>query len=288
MGLFLLDKITLCITIKQQRSDILGNYVLYLDESVSNKKIEGIKYKVLTVGGCIVKNEKVNEIDHEINCIKDKIWYGFDEPENNIFHSVQIYRAIFGRNIYKFKYNEVFKLHKNQTFLFNGIKKIFDDDEIIIIAASGCLNDLEKNYKQEYSEAYVGLFERILENYAHFLIKENSKGTVVIEESSLADGILKKFFRVKSRGTLHINRKTIQPRLDSIKIISKYDNNNLLQLSDIVAYTLSRNAVGKENLKPGVYKNIRKILYDGKIGRSDLFGHTIYKVTNFKKRALDK
>lgn len=252
-------------------------YVLYLDESTYYPRMNK-KEHFLSLAGIVVPYTSIKELNKQVDEVKREIWG--ESADNTILHCVDVYKTIYTRkfNKRKYPYYDKLLLNKNKKLLFSAVNDIIRKQEIVTFGASASLWDLRRLYGQNYNEAYVSLFEKVIENYTHFLISKKATGSVIFEKDSNSDGITKKFYRIKARGTLYFSRKTLQPTLETIKFIPKSENVNLLQLADFISNSFSRNIAGEPAAKPGVFRNSKKALYDGGICRPEIFGNPKFDV----------
>lgn len=244
----------------------MQEYTLYLDESRNYDKT------YVTVSGIIVKNSDIEIIDTGISeaklCIWDKNYiekntptlhcvdlttlknYSYN-PKNKVLskrldlaHDYSIFKNTDASDI-KSKYNNV----------HSRLCKILREINSTII---GCLIDYNKfqylygdQAEKIESELFVEVaMQETIENYAHFLYKNNGIGSIVYESRTGIDAYTNRsldfkmydnFCKIKSgnKGISFINQDKLSKTIRYLNIHSKKENIAGLQLADFIAYHIA-------------------------------------------------
>lgn len=238
----------------------MKNYVLFLDESKPN----GSSIKHMCLGGIIIKEEIYKkQVIPQVNLLKTEIF----KTTDIILHEVEIRNAR----------NDFVLLRKEETrkLFWEKLKPIYENNNIRTLGVA--IN--KENYNRIYNEAtnndpYFIVLQIALENFVHFLEKNNVKGTVYIEsQNSAYDSMLRNHYhRIISNGTLYLDKNVFQERLLNINFLIKEDNNIGLQLADFIPGTLNRKCNGLPPKTPSLLDIIEDLLYDGNLGLKDRFG----------------
>jgi len=237
----------------------MDEHFLFLDES---QAIGAIKYFCLA-GYIVSRDEYTGRLIPMVNALKQKTFGKTDV----ILHEKDI-RDLSGD----------FACLSDKTAresFWTGIHDILNDSDIHVIGTGVSKNVATTVYKSRYINSdYNIALHSLLENYAYFLERNNSKGSVIIESTNgTADERLRNLFHdIVSDGTLFLNRNAYQKYLTTIAFHIKQDNNAGLQMADFIPNAINRKISG---LKPKPYSTISIIeakLYDGHLGLKDRFG----------------
>lgn len=239
----------------------MKEYYLFLDESKPNTN-----FRNFTLGGVVVeKSIYENNVRPETVKLK-KECFG---DENIILHEIDIRKK-------QGEYKGITK--EQQEIIFSKLDKLFENNEIEVLAVSINLDDLDMLYgTNERNDIYYIALQLLMENYVHFLISNEGKGQLYLESTDAVNNskLQNLFHMLKATGTLFMKKEVLQDRLGAISFPIKSDNIIGLQLADFIPNVLARKALGKEQKNFSIYKGIENKLYDGKIDRKDKFGFKI-------------
>lgn len=239
----------------------MKEYYLFLDESKPNTN-----FRNFTLGGVVVeKSIYENNVRPETVKLK-KECFG---DENIILHEIDIRKK-------QGEYKGITK--EQQEIFFSKLDKLFENNEIEVLAVSINLDDLDMLYgTNERNDIYYIALQLLMENYVHFLISNEGKGQLYLESTDAVNNskLQNLFHMLKATGTLFMKKEVLQDRLGAISFPIKSDNIIGLQLADFIPNVLARKALGKEQKNFSIYKGIENKLYDGKIDRKDKFGFKI-------------
>lgn len=239
----------------------MKEYYLFLDESKPNTN-----FRNFTLGGVVVeKSIYENNVRPETVKLK-KECFG---DENIILHEIDIRKK-------QGEYKGITK--EEQEIFFSKLDKLFENNEIEVLAVSINLDDLDMLYGiNERNDIYYIALQLLMENYVHFLISNEGKGQLYLESTDAVNNskLQNLFHMLKATGTLFMKKEVLQDRLGAISFPIKSDNIIGLQLADFIPNVLARKALGKEQKNFSIYKGIENKLYDGKINRKDKFGFKI-------------
>lgn len=237
-------------------------YYLFLDESKPN----GSNIKHLCLAGIIVEKEVYqNKIIPQVNSLKHAV-FGNSEI---ILHESEIRRA-------KPPYSKMRKTEKRTEF-WEGMQGIFRNP-LVPIGAAIHIDNYKKYYDDnDLNDEYYIVLQIVLENFVHFLRKENAKGQVYIESTDQTYDLKLRntYHKIVANGTLYYSPYAFQHRLLNINFMIKADNNIGLQLADFVPGTLNRYCNGLDTKKPTIFPLINNALYDGGLGLKERFGFKV-------------
>lgn len=241
----------------------MEEYYLFLDESKPNSNFENF-----TLGGVAVNKKQYDDLVKSINKLKTDIFLN----DAVILHEFDI----------RGKKGEFIGITQTQQEnFFNGLGEIFSKDKLLkVLAVSINTNDLEKLYNlEEINDIYYIALQLLMENFTHFLSKNNGVGTIFLETTDIANNtkLQNLFHMLKATGTLFFKKESLQKRLSTINFAIKSENNIGLQLADFVPNPLARCALGKKQKLYSIFDDIKKILYDGELGMQNRYGFKIIK-----------
>ena len=257
----------------------MGNYTLYLDES----ELPEINLKkFFCIGGIIVEDSYHDkELTNQINKSKHAIWNKEKNPEQCILHELEINEA-HNKHFSKIeKYNRMFCVESCYKKAYKEIAYIFSDKNITTMAVCLEIESIDKCYKDErivINNKYVICMQLLIENYCHFLIKNNSTGKICYEslQEKQNDSIRKRYGQIYHSGTMFYPSNVICKYLNkNMEFKDKQDNITGLQIADFVPNDIARYKAGISCKYKSSHKNIRARLYDGEIDRKDRFGNKI-------------
>jgi Protein of unknown function (DUF3800) len=251
-------------------------YLLFLDESETHTHF---KNKVFCIAGIIVeKNFHDNVLKNEINDIKELIW-GLNAVDNNkyILHEKDI-KEVQNKNNYKPKVDPIyhaFKYPRNTNVLNKGLKKILGFEEVTVIGACVVNDEISKHYHDDIiTKRELIAMQVILENFCHFLQRNNGYGNVYYESIGIVENnrMRRRFNLIEVMGTMYVSSEAIQQRIINIHFPLKQDNVPGLQVADFIPNSIARKVAKKKKRKPNIDNDIRLARYDGGIMKHDKFG----------------
>lgn len=237
----------------------MKEFILFLDES---KNTPPSTY--FSLGGCAIEKEYYEQtIIPYVNDIKKEIF----GRENVILHETEIRAA--KCDDYKILRN---KDIREKFWLKMG--ELFDKHDITVFSATIEPDVQKSRYNSKYlNEEYFICLESVLENFSHFLEKNNAIGKIVFEcQNTKADNRIKAhFLRLNKRGTRFFNSSATK-QIVSIDSYMKSDLNVGLQIADFIPNTIKKYANGISQKLPTIEKNIVGKLYDGYCKMPEIFG----------------
>lgn len=260
-------------------------YTLYLDESeipITDSDGNTLS-KLFVIGGIIIDDlYHDNELTVELNTIKDKIWNqdNFkDKRHDYVLHEMEVTYAKFGRfGKMKHKYHKIFAKPSKYKLIYEQLTNLIDNGEFSIIASSINEQELFKIYNQNVINNRMSiLMQVIIENYYHFLVENDSTGSICYESmpTNQNEIIKKRYIYVKNTGTMYYPAKSINRRIDQLYFKDKDENIAGLQIADFIPNTLGRVECDKDSNSKLYYDCIFKKLYDGNRKLSEKFGYKI-------------
>lgn len=254
-------------------------YKLFLDESENTEK------NILVVAGVAIECDKEKELEAKILEAKRILWDDeYIQNNETVLHCTEL--SVIKNNKNNFQLSHYIK--RDSYRFFEGlepkeikakvegvVEKVTVAIDTLDVTILGCVVDLNKYreyYPQEYDDAYDIALESIIENYVHFLKRENAVGDIVYESrdinntGSSADvkmyqnycGII-----ANNKGILSIKPKEIQNRLRKFETVSKMVENAGIEMADFVSYYLIKSLSIDEKQRPQIVKSIEKKLYNG-------------------------
>ncbi len=253
-------------------------YNLYLDESESFSN--EATYRSFSIAGVAIE-EKYHDtiVVNQLNVLKSSIWNDLPNPHSLIFHEKDIRYASNPCNKYTLKnikpeYRR-FKNGNNMKKLYNGLNNIIDNRNITIIGTGINQHELYTSYPKDLipDRSFIAL-QIILENFCHFLKKNNAKGKIVYESVGYTEdrNMRMRYHQIKAMGSIYINPHSMQELLIGIDFYKKSENVAGLQIADFVPNDIVRSVLAKKQHKYNVNNAIKKQRYNGGIQRKDKFG----------------
>lgn len=254
----------------------MANYFLFLDELKPNDN-----YKFFCMGGCFI----------EENHYRTKVVPMMKQLKNNIFGNCSV---VLHENEIR-KYKDTFQRFKDdkskEEKFWNGVGDVFKNCDIHTLCVGIDMENLPKYYptKTEKDDEYYIALQIILENFVHFLIKNNGMGCVYFESRDMKSdyALYEHYNMIKKNGTLFLNSELMGKHLKCISFPLKIDNNIGLQLADFVpnpvvrhfqSLELKNNKIDKidkdfcEQRDLNIFQQIQEKAYNGNIDRNDRFG----------------
>lgn len=254
----------------------MKEYTLFLDES--NTHQNGDK-KAFAVGGFIIENNDIDNMELELNKIKAEIWSDLPNNINIILHEKDLKDAIDHRmkcSDLKEEYRRFRRNSNKVTLLYKKMSELVKKSNIHTL---GCIV-VEDNFYTNFSkvignEISLVCMQIIIENYTHFLYQNGGVGKIIYESRDAQDkNMLMRFYEVSTIGTMYIQPYAIQQRISQISFVSKQMNNCCLQVADFIPNQIARKKTGK-NIKAHVVNLTNNIFlksYDGGNGNSSRYG----------------
>lgn len=175
----------------------------------------------------------------------------------------------------------IFQVPGKKKEMWDRVCVIFTTLKLPIFAVSIHSRDYPSIYGESRDPYHVAL-QLILENFLHFLVKNDGCGDIQLESTNTDpdqkdEQLTQHFHYLKANGTLFYGRRVIQRRLGSFSVNPKTLNIVGLQLADLLPNTINRHlSNGKYPLRSHSLINvIQAQLYDGDCGNTALFGHKI-------------
>lgn len=255
----------------------MNEYTLYLDETYTYKG-KG-KYPAFAIGGFIVKDSDIESINKKVDTLKILLWGDLPNPKGVILHELDLKDALdrrVGIDKLKSEYKRFRRNSNKATILYKEMSKIIKNSNIYTIGCVLNQDDYNSNFPKEIgNDQALVCMQIILENYTHFLYKNDAIGKIVYESRGVMDKtMLMRFYQVSSIGTMYVKPESIQHRIKQICFIEKKKNLNCLQVADFIPNQIARKKSGK-TIKKNVINLTNNIIlksYDGTTGNFDRYG----------------
>lgn len=238
----------------------MKTYYLFLDEVTPNTN-----FNYFSLAGFIIESSNYqNKIIPLVNNIKNTI-FGTDDI---ILHEIDIRKE-----------EEPFTVMKNEQQRKQFWKMMSDlfvePDLITTIGVAIDCTEYKRIYNTPYSsKEYNVALQVLMENFTHFLEKNNGKGSVFIESRNpTEDKRLQNHYHILlANGSLFFDKDVLQKRLGPISFPIKADNNIGLQIADFIPNPLARECGKRRQKNPNLFSEIKSKLYDGEVGLPNRFG----------------
>lgn len=264
----------------------MDEYTLYLDESYTYKN--NGKKPAFAVGGFIVKNSNISKTNEGIDSLKQEIWNDIPKPTDIILHELDLKDALnkrVPRKKIKAHYDR-FRINKNlSNIVYRRISKIIKTEDIKTVGCVVIKNRYFDNFPIKIgNEISLVCMQIIIENYVHFLFKNDAIGSIVYESRDAMDTtMLRRYYQIASIGTMYIKPDAIQQRISQFRFIHKNENCQCLQLADFIPNIIARKMSHKN-----IYQNTKDLLnnillksYDGTNNNKDRYGiKTVPRISN--------
>ena len=238
----------------------MKEFYLFLDESKNTPPSE-----YFALGGFAVeKTVYQNEICPYMKKMKKDIF----GDEDIILHETELRLA--RKESYR-----IMRKSEYRALFWKRMGELFDKWNITVFTAVINPKKYRATYQSEFlNDEYFVCLEVVLEKFAHFLEKENATGIVCIESQNLkADNRLRNHYgQLLKRGTRDLNNVALQQQIQGLYFYQKADLNIGLQIADFVPNTLKKHANGIPCRQPSIETQIVRCLYDGKVGKPNVFG----------------
>lgn len=258
----------------------MKKYTLFLDESETKTLDQAThKYQDLhfCMSGIIVADDDIPQLTNSLNQFKRTVWSDVPDPESVIMHQMRILDAEKGR-LDSTKYPEYVRFARNRSRkdFYVGLRHVFAQNNITIVGC--CISeDKMRGFYQERNnrpDQYLIAMQFILENYCHFLCKQNGRGNIIYESRELIgnERLRDRYYHIKLMGSMYMNRATTERRLLGIDFVEKNQNVAGLQVADFVPHGVARHFAGMNQIKYNIFSTLRFHRYDGGIGAPDRYG----------------
>ena len=265
---------------------VMNEYTLYLDESYTYRN--NGKKPAFAVGGFIVKNSDIPNVNFRIDELKKEIWKDLNVPTDVILHELDLKDALNKRIKKKDLKSEYVRFrddNRKANTLYRRISKIIKTQNIHTVGCVVIKNRYFSNFpKVIANEISLVCMQIIIENYVHFLMKNDATGSIVYESRDAMDNtMLRRYYQIASIGTMYIKPDAIQQRILQFRFIHKKENCQCLQLADFIPNIIARK-MSKKTIYPNTKDLINNILlksYDGTNNNKDRYGiKTVPRISN--------
>lgn len=214
-------------------------YFLFLDECGDhNLSNYNPTFPIFTLSGIIVSESDYHLIDEKLNILKQQFWGN----KTIVFHSRDIRKLQNGFEV-------LFDLEKKKVF-YDTLNAIMHTSNYSIISCSIMKQAYIKKYGRLEDDVYGLSLSFVMERTVALLDGLNQKDNpieleVFVEKrGKKEDGNLLKFYNeVLDRGTYYVNPQRMKTYFKACHFEWKKANINGLQLSDLVAYPISRHVL---------------------------------------------
>lgn len=246
-------------------------YTLYLDESTTHNNHRN---QVFCMAGVIIKDSEYSSIIvPEMKSLKKSIWYDVPSPENIIIHQKEVNDGQKCRtqnpDFVRFRQNRYSRM------LYGGLDTIFSRNSLTVIGTCIIIDDLNRFFVNSIKrDKYLIALQLLLENYCHFLSRNNGIGKIVYESRTETDNekMRMRFYHIKLMGSMYIDAPVMLKRLTTIEFPSKKDNVEGLQIADFVPNYFARKQLNKPQKRINIDNQLRRCRYDGNLNLRDRFG----------------
>ena len=238
----------------------MKEYILFLDESKNTPP--SVHF---CLGGCAIEKEYYNNTILPFVANMKKEIFG---DENIILHETEL------RAVKRTEYAVLRNKDKRELF-WNRMAELFNNHNITVFSAVINPEKHRSLYNSKYlNDEYSICLEIVLEQYAHFLEKNNAIGSVCIEsQNTKADNRLNNHYqRLVKRGTRNLNNIALHKHIGTLSFYMKTDLNVGLQIADFIPNTLKKYAHSIAQKNPSIEGSIVGKLYDGHINAPTEFG----------------
>lgn len=256
-------------------------YTLFLDESethIHNKTNHRDEKYHFCMAGAIIAEDDYPVFEESVKQLKRNIWADRSNPEEIILHQMRIIDAEKGR-LDNTVYPEYSKFNKKseRVQFYNEIKRVFLNNNIVIVGSSICEDDLKKFYwvtGKNKQDQYLVATQLLLENYCHFLCSQNGMGNIIYEYRELKGNemLRDKYYHMKLMGSMYMNKDSAEKHLLGIDFVDKKENLAGLQIADFIPNAFARDHANVNQGKPNIFSTLRYCRYDGNQNCKDRFG----------------
>lgn len=135
-----------------------------------------------------------------------------------------------------------------------------------------------RRYNSEYPknishDSYELLFSTVINNYIHFLSKNNSRGSIIFEarEETQNKKIQQYYFHILKYGTNIFHSNAIEDYITTTSFLVKEENCIGLQIADLIAYNCVKH-INKNLIKHKMWDIIESKIYDGYCNDIETYG----------------
>lgn len=160
-----------------------------------------------------------------------------------------------------------------RTKFWDSLRNSIASVDFKIIASFTNVKEYSKEYPKLSHDVYELLFSCVMNNYLHFLTKNNARGSIVFEsrEETQNRKIQKHYFNILQNGTNIYMPEAIDKYITTTSFTVKEENSIGLQLADIVAYNCIRH-INNYNVQHGMWNILETKIYDGNKKDIDSYG----------------
>lgn len=206
------------------------------------------------------------------------------EYKNKLIPNIQDCKTILGNPHIVFHYTDLLKKQNdfahmcgnNQmcTDFWNKLQTSLKNTNYCILSSYTHIQNYNKEYpKNLCRDSYELLFFTIINNYIHFLRKNNARGSIVFEarEETQNRKIQQYYFHMLQYGTNIYQAKAIGDLITTTSFIVKEENCIGLQIADIIANNCMKHVNGQIP-KHKMWDIFEPKLYDGNANDTNTYG----------------
>lgn len=259
---------------------MMKKYTLYLDESetkIFDRATQTYQNPHFCMAGIIVADNDLTQLTDSLNNFKRSIWGDLPRPESVIMHQMRILDAEKGR-LDSTKYPEYVRFSRNRSRkdFYVRLRQVFAQSNITIVGCCISEDNMRCFYRESNNrpDQYLIAMQFILENYCHFLCKQNGRGNIIYESRELIgnERLRDRYYHIKLMGSMYMTRATTEKRLLGIDFVEKSQNVAGLQVADFVPHSFARHFAGMDQMRYNIYNTLQFHRYDGGVGASDRYG----------------
>lgn len=250
----------MCKLFAQKDGVIVTDYYLFLDETIPNSSFPYFSL----AGFFISKNDYEAKLIPKMNSLKDSIF----SNRQIVLHEIELRNACDGQY-------RVMRNKETRELFWENLSNVFKDVPLYTIGVGIEVDEFKLLYHDcSVNDEYSISLQIIMENFVHFLEKNDGYGTVFVEarDSVQNQRLQNKYHTLKANGTLFIEKNAHQSRLGTISFPLKTDNNIGLQLADFVPNPMARWVGGRNQKLPNLFNEIESKLYCGGVKSTNRFG----------------
>lgn len=259
---------------------MMKKYTLYLDES-ETKIVNPATHKYhnphFCMAGIIVADDDIPQLTNSLNHFKKIIWNDVPDPEAVIMHQMRILDAEKGR-LDPVKYPEYMRFSQKRVRknFYVELRQVFAQNDMTIVGCCISEDNLQKCYQESNNspDQYLIAMQFILENYCHFLCKQNGRGNIIYESRELIgnEKLRNRYYHIKLMGSMYMTRATTEKRLLGLDFLEKNQNIAGLQVADFVPHSFARHFAGMNQPRQNIFNTLQFHRYDGGIRSPDRYG----------------
>ena len=259
----------------------MKKYKLFLDES------ENRNANSLIVAGFAIDSDMESDLNNSVYQIKHLLWDdAYIKSASTVLHCTELsviknnrsnprLSSVIKRDCYRFF--DTLQANEIKDKIDSVIEKIRITINTKDITILGCI--IDRNRFNDYyphsnpldDEYYIAL-ETIIENFVHFLNKNNAVGEIIYESRDNNDSInsadvkmYQNFCRilVNNKGIISFTSQEIQKRIRSFITVSKNEEIPGLEITDFIVFYIQKYLHTDATQKPDILKAIEKKTYNG-------------------------